>query len=398
MSSITHTLQSPRNHIVSGLFLVSLGTYLVTPLYAIHLVNSLGLRAADVGLLLIISSVAQRGLTLPIGIAIDKTDVRVFLFLGLGLRALSFFILGIADSFTLLAIAAAAGGSGAAAFQTAGKSILVEIDADKALSFALRNMAINAGIALGPLVGIFFTSYSFSTICWTTCGVYGLVAVVEMFVLKRLKLRAPVSENGGYLQLFAPLRLPKIRFLLVSNFCFFLFFSLFELIFPLYLVELQSATSVAFMFALNAVLVVFLQLPVARLIANYHLEVAHGFSVLLLSLVFFLLSCISSSPWSLLWFFTGICVFSLAEVYLMFIVDFHLANFVGSKSTGTVFGCSSLSAMLGLSSGLLFFGWLYDRRESLAIADFWLIVLALCLLVVLPVYYLEHRSSRLQRP
>lgn len=82
MHKLSRIIRSPRNHIVAGLFIVSLGTYLVTPLYTVHLVGALGLSAADVGMLLIITTVAQRGLTLPVGIAIDKVDPRWFLLPG----------------------------------------------------------------------------------------------------------------------------------------------------------------------------------------------------------------------------------------------------------------------------------------------------------------------------
>ncbi|UZS66455.1 MULTISPECIES: MFS transporter [Pseudomonas syringae group] len=397
MHKLSRIIRSPRNHIVAGLFIVSLGTYLVTPLYTVHLVGALGLSAADVGMLLIITTVAQRGLTLPVGIAIDKVDPRWFLFAGLGLRAMSFFALGMADSFALLAIAAALAGSGTAAFQTAGKTVLLELDPDKALSLALRNMSINAGIALGPLAGMLLTHYDFFTTCMITSSLYMMAMVTEAISLRHMKMRALALPNGSYRELFLPLKSTRARFLLFANFCFFGFFSLFELILPLHIKASYPAFYIGVLFALNAIVVVAFQLPVSRMITRHHLAIGHGFSLLLCSIVMFFLSSICSMLWSLPLFFFGVILFSLAEVYLMFIIELRLVTSIGDAPTGTTLGCSSLSAMLGLSAGLLFFGWIYDQWASQQEHFFWMLISLICLVIAFLISSVERWTGKAHR-
>ncbi len=397
MHTLSRIIRSPRNHIVTGLFIVSLGTYLVTPLYAVHLVGSLGLSAADVGTLLIITVIAQRGLTLPVGMAIDKVDARWFMFAGLGFRALSFFALGMADSFSLLAISAALAGSGTAAFQTAVKTVLLEIAPDKALSLSLRNMAINAGIALGPLVGLLLTRYNFFTTCMITSILYMAVMVTEAISLRRLKVRALALPNWRNRDLFLPLKSTRARFLLFANFCFFGIFSLFELVLPLHIKASYPAFYVGVLFALNAIVVVAFQLPVSHVITKYDLTIGYGFSLLLCALLVFFLSSICPASWSLTLFFFGVILFSLAEVYLMFIIELRLVASIGDAPTGTTLGCSSLSAMLGLSSGLLLFGWIYDQWAVQQEHFFWMLLSLICLVIVLLINSAERWTSKAPR-
>jgi predicted MFS family arabinose efflux permease len=165
-------------------FTINLGFYMLMPYLAAHLSGTLGLAGWVVGLVLGVRNFSQQGMFLVGGTLADRLGYKPMIIAGLVLRIVGFATLGLVDSVAALLAASAATGLAGALFNPAVRAYLAADAGERRVeAFALFNVFYQAGILLGPLVGMLLTGVSFRVTCLVASGVFALLSIVQIRAL-----------------------------------------------------------------------------------------------------------------------------------------------------------------------------------------------------------------------
>ncbi|GAA0641865.1 MFS transporter [Streptomyces thermocarboxydovorans] len=165
-------------------FTINLGFYMLMPYLAAHLSGTLGLAGWLVGLVLGVRNFSQQGMFLVGGTLADRIGYKPMIIAGCVLRTLGFATLGLVDSLPALLAASAATGLAGALFNPAVRAYLAADAGERRVeAFALFNVFYQAGILLGPLVGMVLTGVDFRITCLVAAGIFALLSVVQIRAL-----------------------------------------------------------------------------------------------------------------------------------------------------------------------------------------------------------------------
>ncbi|GLX93600.1 MFS transporter [Herbidospora sp. NBRC 101105] len=165
-------------------FTINVAFYLLMPFLAGHLSGGLGLAGWTVGLVLGVRNLSQQGLFLLGGTLADRLGYRPVIIAGCLLRTLGFALLGFAHTLPVLLAASAMTGFAGALFNPAVRAYLAHTAGDRRVeAFALFNVFYQAGILLGPVVGLALMAADFRLVCATAAGVFALLTAVQVLAL-----------------------------------------------------------------------------------------------------------------------------------------------------------------------------------------------------------------------
>ncbi|MET9854924.1 MFS transporter [Streptomyces sp. NPDC006450] len=178
-------------------FTINLGFYMLMPYLAAHLAGPLGLAGWLVGLILGVRNFSQQGMFLIGGTLGDRLGYKPMIIAGLVLRVIGFAALGLAESVPALLAASAATGLAGALFNPATRAYLAaEAGERRVEAFALFNVFYQAGILLGPLVGMVLTGVDFSVTCLAAAGIFAILSIVQIRALPARRAdRAGTAEE-----------------------------------------------------------------------------------------------------------------------------------------------------------------------------------------------------------
>ncbi|MFJ9418854.1 MFS transporter [Streptomyces sp. NPDC101227] len=170
--------------LMANQFTINLGFYMLMPYLAAHLSGTLGLPGWLVGLVLGVRNFSQQGMFLIGGTLADRLGYKPLIVAGCVLRTVGFATLGLVDSLPALLAASAATGLAGALFNPAVRAYLAAEAGERRLeAFALFNVFYQAGILLGPLVGMVLTGVDFRVTCLVSAGVFALLSIVQIRAL-----------------------------------------------------------------------------------------------------------------------------------------------------------------------------------------------------------------------
>lgn len=179
-------------------FTINLGFYMLMPYLAAHLSGTLGLAGWIVGLVLGVRNFSQQGMFLVGGTLADRIGYKPMIVAGCVLRTLGFATLGLVDSLPALLAASAATGLAGALFNPAVRAYLAADAGERRVeAFALFNVFYQAGILLGPLVGMVLTGVDFRVTCLVAAGIFALLSVVQIRALPARRADDSQSKKEG---------------------------------------------------------------------------------------------------------------------------------------------------------------------------------------------------------
>ncbi|WP_217213850.1 MFS transporter [Streptomyces sp. AC550_RSS872] len=181
-------------------FTINLGFYMLMPYLAAHLSGTLGLAGWIVGLVLGVRNFSQQGMFLVGGTLADRLGYKPMIVAGCVLRTLGFATLGLVDSLPALLAASAATGLAGALFNPAVRAYLAaEAGERRVEAFALFNVFYQAGILLGPLIGMVLTGVDFRVTCLVAAGIFAVLSVVQIRALpaRRAEDAKQRESDGG---------------------------------------------------------------------------------------------------------------------------------------------------------------------------------------------------------
>ncbi|MEW2390682.1 MFS transporter [Streptomyces venezuelae] len=170
--------------LLANQFTINLGFYMLMPYLAQHLSGTLGLAGWLVGLVLGVRNFSQQGMFLVGGTLADRFGYKPLIVAGCVLRTVGFATLGLVDSVPALLVASAATGFAGALFNPAVRAYLAADAGERRVeAFALFNVFYQAGILLGPLVGMLLTGVDFRVTCLLSAVIFALLSVVQIRAL-----------------------------------------------------------------------------------------------------------------------------------------------------------------------------------------------------------------------
>ncbi|MGK7235491.1 MFS transporter [Streptomyces hygroscopicus] len=182
----TRSFPPPVRLLMVNQFAINLAFYMLMPYLAAHLSGELGLAAWAVGLVLGVRNLSQQGMFLIGGTVADRLGRKAPILAGCVLRTLGFALLGWVDSLPALLVASAATGFAGALFNPAVRACLaVEAGERRVDAFATFNVYYQAGMALGPLVGLALLAADFRWVCTVAAAIFAALSVLQARALPR---------------------------------------------------------------------------------------------------------------------------------------------------------------------------------------------------------------------
>jgi MFS family permease len=163
---------------------INLGFYMLIPYLAGYLAGELGLAVWIVGLVLGVRNFTQQGMFLLGGTLADRLGYKPLIVAGCLLRTAGFALLGLVTSVPALIVASAATGFAGALFNPAVRAYLAHDAGPRRVeAFALFNIFYQAGILLGPLLGLALTGIDFRLTCTVAAAIFALLSVLQVRAL-----------------------------------------------------------------------------------------------------------------------------------------------------------------------------------------------------------------------
>ncbi|HEY8983232.1 MAG TPA: MFS transporter [Streptomyces sp.] len=173
-------------------FAINLAFYMLMPYLAAHLSDGLGLAAWAVGLVLGVRNFSQQGMFLIGGTIADRFGYKVPIMAGCLLRTVGFGLLGWVDSLPALIAASAATGFAGALFNPAVRAYLAAEAGERRVdAFATFNVYYQAGMLLGPLVGLALLAADFRLVCALAAAIFAGLSLLQWRALPVRRGTAP---------------------------------------------------------------------------------------------------------------------------------------------------------------------------------------------------------------
>jgi len=267
--------------LMSGTFIDRLGTNLIVPFLAIYVVQRFSAPVTQVGLIFTIFAASSGAGNILAGALADRFGRRFTLILGLVCAATARLTLGLADSFTGLYLSAAFAGF----FGAIGWPAQLAMTADllgptkRANGFGIQRVVINSTFALGPLAGGFLgPRFGYLPLFVLDALTSYFVALI---VFSKLPETQPSNGNDRATENLAQTLIGYRRVLQDRIFLTFILISILTVTaymqmsttLSVYLVKYQHMSEAFFgaLVMLNALIVVFLQIPITRWASKYPL-------------------------------------------------------------------------------------------------------------------------------
>ncbi len=174
----------PSRMLMINQFGINLGFYMLMPYLAGYLAGPLGLAAWAIGLVLGVRNFSQQGMFIVGGTLADRLGYKPLIVAGCLLRTGGFALLAFAQSLPTVLIASAATGFAGALFNPAVRAYLAADAGERRLeAFAVFNIFYQAGILLGPLVGVALMVFDFRITALAAAIVFAALTVAQLMAL-----------------------------------------------------------------------------------------------------------------------------------------------------------------------------------------------------------------------
>ncbi|WP_328731890.1 MFS transporter [Streptomyces caniferus] len=186
--------------LMANQFAINLAFYMLMPYLAAHLSGDLGLAAWSVGLVLGVRNFSQQGMFLIGGTLADRYGYKAPIMAGCLLRTVGFGLLGWVDNLPALIAASAATGFAGALFNPAVRAYLAAEAGERRVdAFATFNVYYQAGMLLGPLVGLALLAADFRAVCATAAVIFAALTLLQWRALPTRRGADKGSEQEGVL-------------------------------------------------------------------------------------------------------------------------------------------------------------------------------------------------------
>jgi len=201
------------------------------PFYA----ETFGASPFRIGLLFAVFSLCQLFAAPVLGDWSDKYGRRPILILSLLGTVVSFVMLALAQSFTMLFLARVVDGLSGGNISTARAYVAdVTEPKDRARAYGLIGVAFGMGFILGPALSGVLAKISMTAPIWVAAGITAVATVMAWLWLPETVHRAHAGTGLPFRNLATLMRRPNLRRVLAIDFVYWLAFAVFQTTFALF--------------------------------------------------------------------------------------------------------------------------------------------------------------------
>lgn len=374
LRTLFSSFDGPLRFLLLSSFLIPLGSFMVLPFMSVFLHERLGMGLGTVGVVLAVASLVQFSGGIAGGALADRIGLRRTMVWALIVRTAGFVGLLAALRWPPSAVPALVlTCCGAALYLPANKAYLVRgVDDDHRPAFlSAGNAALNAGMAVGPLVAGPFVLSSPGWLFVTVTALFIVVTAGHARLPTATEERASTAGAARQGLLAGVAAVPFAA----NALAFYLYFH-FQHFLAVYAVERASSEFYSLVLLLCFTLVIVVQPPASGLIRRmpYATALAVGFTGLATGLAVLAIG----NRTALL---VGGALITLGDIVLFLKNDLEALR-RSPRSDAVVFGQQRLAAGLGACASGVLGGQLYGLGERAGNTGwFWLLAAAQCLLL-----------------
>lgn len=343
------------------------GFSIIGPFLALFMYQSLDVSMAMVGLVLLVAGLAGAGGSLIGGLMADRYGRWGVMTWSMGLRCLTFLVLAFQVSLwpdvlgvsITLALSYFFGG----VFDPASNAMVADLvePAKRLEAYGLMRVAWNLGFAIGPMVGGILVAWSFLWTFVISALISLVAALVVAFFLTETYVPKPREASGGLLK---GIRSVDKLFL---AFCFILMpmfimsgqFGVIYVVFANERVGIDTAV-IGAVFALNGLMVVLLQFPIARWLEGRNYYLAMGGGSLLYAVGYLMIAPVTDG----LGLALTMVVITLGEMVVVPVAMNLTVDMSPEDQRGKYLGIFGLFGSVGWFTSSLVGGIMYDNFTS----------------------------------
>ncbi len=382
-------LTGPLRFLLLSSFLIPLGSFMVLPFMSVFLHERLGMGLGTVGVVLAVASLVQFSGGIVGGALAERIGLRRTMVWALVVRTAGFTGLLLALRWPPLAVwALVLTCCGAALYLPANKAYLVHgvDDARRPAFLSAGNAALNAGMAVGPLIAGPFVLSSPGWLFAAVTTLFLAITAGHARLPGTDGAHPPASEDTARQGLLAGVALLPFA---ANALAFYLYFH-FQHFLAVYAVERASSAFYSVVLLLCFTLVIVVQPLASGLIRRmpYALALAVGFTGLAAGS-----AVLAAGTRAAL--LAGGALITLGDIVLFLKNDLEALR-RSPRSDAVVFGQQRLAAGLGACASGVLGGQLYGLGERAGHTGwFWLLAAVQCLLLPPLLLTLRRRTARL---
>jgi len=367
MTNQTHGKKYPKQFwlMFAGLIFSTTGTTMIWPFLMIFVSERLVLPFTAVTSLMTIKAVVGLAASLLAGSVVDRFGRKWVMVLGLIGNGLVYFLMSDAQSYLQFALLMALGGIFSPIYRVGTDAMLADMfgPEKRADAYALMRMGRNIGVALGPAVGGFVLSISYTIGLYAAAaglGIYGLCVLffVRETLHQTIKTRSSSlrEQFAGYIYAFKDSLFMRLvgAFTLVQI-CATLVWVLLSVYLKLNFGIPEEVYG--WIPTTNAIMIILFQVLITRWTKKFKVP-----AVLVVGSTFYALSMLIISLSSdLKGFWLGMVVMTIGELILMPTVSAFVANLAPADKRGRYMSLYGLTWNVATGTGPLAAGILSDQ-------------------------------------
>ncbi len=352
-----------------GRIISATGFSIVIPFLSIYFNQDLGIPATTIGAVFLVSTGFGALGQIIGGEVADRVGRRKIMILAMSSRAMIFVGISVviyySNDFLFIAALVVCSSFVGSLFEPASNAMVADVVApSKRLeAYGLLRIGQNIGWTLGPLLGGLLAIWGYSTLYLLTAICSATVAVI-IFLFVKESVKRDLGRKRLSVKGLWELRERAKPFLAFSFFSIFLWLVMAQMssVYSLYSTNEvgMSLTEIGYLYAINGIIVVALQLPLARFIVRFRMTTVTAVGALVYAAGYFSVAFASD-----FWMLAGsMVVITMGEVITSPSSMNLVANLSPENERGRYMGIFGLFTSTGWSLGPFVGGILYDAFNT----------------------------------
>ncbi len=319
------------------------------------ILNTNGFESTQIAILVMAFTLSAKTAKIPLAYWVDKHLATVSVLLGCLIAGCGFVGVSFSKTMNLTLFSLIIAGIGISINALASKQLAATVSdnfRNRVRLFSIINIGVNISSAIAAPLALYFVSYKYDIyIIRVVAMIYIIAGIVTYINFSKFQPK-DASPNTFSLAIYLNmLRIAKFRyFLLINFFGWILYGQLFNVL-ALYVSEtLLLPKRLGWLYTLNALLVIFLQLWITRLTRRWQDEKTIFIiflSYITFSIAFVLIYLINGYFGAIIF----IVVFTLAEMMFVPNIDVLLLDIIGKENRAIGYSILSISTAIGEACG-----------------------------------------------
>ncbi|MEO4053065.1 MFS transporter [Solibacillus sp. CAU 1738] len=375
--------------ILCGTIFTRIASFMTMPFLAIYLQKELGASPLLIGLTLGVAPLCATFGGFIGGYLTDKFGRKSVIITTVFVWSAVFIGFAVATIAPLFVLLNALNGLCRSFFEPGTQALMIDFTEGnkRRRLFSVRYTAINIAAVIGPLVGVMISTLSSAVVPFIiTATMYALYGLFLIFLLNKYEMRQKMLAAGQSIQHIFRVVLAdrKLLLFLAGGILINVGYSQFDSTLPQY-IQLNIADGVklfSLLIALNATVVLLLQLPISMLTEKISIMKS-----LTIGILFFagglMLFGLADSYWL---FIVAMIIFSTGEIFAFPMMNAIIEEIAPETQKATYLGASQFKNIGGFI-GPMFGGWLLIHFEAQLF-----FVIGFAVLMSVPFYYRAFKS------